>query len=1109
MDGSYSDDNIGSWLNFAQRPREQGGLGLQRHQAAGLVGNLQAESGRDLSPWGPTGDNGTAWGTAQWRNERLNGLHDFARANNMDPHSMQAQQAWMRQEFDTTHNQAYRDLLQARTPEEAAAVVNRKYEISADRSGRREQNARALFGQPSGPPQTALGFAEPDRPAAPAPSVFDGPGVTYAAGPTIASATSAPSAIPPLPAGVTPVASQSPSQSAAPAVPPLPPGVTPAAPQQPTAAAQPQEPNADFDTKRAVTQTATGFNEGFGSTVLRALDVAPYLVSKALGGEGVHPFEGTFREHFVDPMGQPQNRAEGVLRSGGHMAGANLPLLATGAGLANAGVRSGAALAEQASSVPKFLGGVADSTLDAIAARPVAAAAADTAGAFESGAGGKVARNVAADNGASPENQDRAEMFGQFGAPVGVAAWSKVSPTGLAIKGGKYVAGKALDNIPEAALPEGWRPGPGTYETRQADKLAFSNREGKYADPNVPAPPEGNFVTRRMDAAQAAREAQAGNAAGKELNQILDNPATQANQAEARRLEETIPGFQPGVAKSTQDPALLRLQETMEQRATGDELRRVQESHDANAQAIRNYQDQIIPPAGENPQDRVAAAVTTRVGQANRNVDRHVNATQEDIQFRSDNLPEVDRAAAGQTLRDIRHGEQGAADAEVQRLRGEIADPNQHVPELGMTVDQALNRRGEINNEVRDIASANARTPADVRRMRELGAERDTIDEALSNINDEGLRAYTRYYREQYAPRFLEGPSRDIGRYSSTGIDKNRVQAEDVPAKFYGPNNISEARQFNRLYGEGNAPESVAARRTMTDYALDDLRHTAVDPNTNMIREGAVNRWLQKNERLLNEMPWIRREVEARNPEELYQRLGDLEQRRRAIADTKVAGLVGKNPEQHIDAALNDWQTMRGLRASVRGDAEAEAALRRAVMDRAPDPMDAEKFGAWLDKHDRALRQVLDPSHIKALQDVLAAARIQGQLPRPTGRVDLPGSLADKGAKVFGITVPSLLQRALAVKQGRMSAEYGVADVAMRAARQFSNREIEDAWKEALYNPKVARDLEVMTRGATPIQVGRMRNYLMSVGLADASGNAHEKKDRVYVSPARPATRDQ
>lgn len=144
--------NATAWLNFAQLPREQGGLGLQTHQAAGLVGNLVRESGPDLNPWGPSGDNGTAWGTAQWRGPRLQGLQDYARSKGIDYKSMEAQQGFMRHEMDGPENRAYQHLVSAKTPEEAASAVNKFYERSADQSGRREQAAREMmmqFGHPS------------------------------------------------------------------------------------------------------------------------------------------------------------------------------------------------------------------------------------------------------------------------------------------------------------------------------------------------------------------------------------------------------------------------------------------------------------------------------------------------------------------------------------------------------------------------------------------------------------------------------------------------------------------------------------------------------------------------------------------------------------------------------------------------------------------------------------------------------------------------------------------------------------------------------------------------------------------------------------------------
>lgn len=144
--------NAPSWLNFAQRPREQGGLGLAPHQAAGLVGNLVHESGQDLNPWGPSGDNGTAWGTAQWRLDRLDRLK-----KRPDYQTVEGQQAFMREEFDTTERKAWQALQAATTPEEAATAVNRFYERSADNTGNRERAARELMAQFGGDTSSAPG----------------------------------------------------------------------------------------------------------------------------------------------------------------------------------------------------------------------------------------------------------------------------------------------------------------------------------------------------------------------------------------------------------------------------------------------------------------------------------------------------------------------------------------------------------------------------------------------------------------------------------------------------------------------------------------------------------------------------------------------------------------------------------------------------------------------------------------------------------------------------------------------------------------------------------------------------------------------------------------
>jgi hypothetical protein len=141
---SSGGQNVQSWYDFAIKPVDQGGLGLSQAQAAGAVGNLQAESGSGIPSWGPTGDAGTAHGAAQWREDRFANLQKYAADHGLDYRSTEAQQGFMRQEYLGSERPAYDRLIAAQTPQEAAGIVNRYYERSADRSGTREANAARL-----------------------------------------------------------------------------------------------------------------------------------------------------------------------------------------------------------------------------------------------------------------------------------------------------------------------------------------------------------------------------------------------------------------------------------------------------------------------------------------------------------------------------------------------------------------------------------------------------------------------------------------------------------------------------------------------------------------------------------------------------------------------------------------------------------------------------------------------------------------------------------------------------------------------------------------------------------------------------------------------------
>jgi hypothetical protein len=95
------------------------GLGYNPVQIAGIVGNLQAESG--LNPTA-TGDNGTSYGLAQWHNDRWDALNKFAANNGTQPSDPLTQARFIDFELKNNEPTAYSALQGAKTPADAAAA---------------------------------------------------------------------------------------------------------------------------------------------------------------------------------------------------------------------------------------------------------------------------------------------------------------------------------------------------------------------------------------------------------------------------------------------------------------------------------------------------------------------------------------------------------------------------------------------------------------------------------------------------------------------------------------------------------------------------------------------------------------------------------------------------------------------------------------------------------------------------------------------------------------------------------------------------------------------------------------------------------------------------
>lgn len=116
-------------------------IGYSDAAARGIIGNFIVESGNfapDVLTFERRGDNGTAYGLAQWRLDRVTGpygLLTFSETRGLNPKNLTTQLKFAQYELDTRYGHVKAGLFKCTTPGQAAVHFMRKYEIPAFQGG--------------------------------------------------------------------------------------------------------------------------------------------------------------------------------------------------------------------------------------------------------------------------------------------------------------------------------------------------------------------------------------------------------------------------------------------------------------------------------------------------------------------------------------------------------------------------------------------------------------------------------------------------------------------------------------------------------------------------------------------------------------------------------------------------------------------------------------------------------------------------------------------------------------------------------------------------------------------------------------------------------------
>ncbi|VIO73905.1 hypothetical protein CI41S_40140 [Bradyrhizobium ivorense] len=177
--------------------------GLTPAQAAGIVGNLQGESGQGLDPnaisRGDGRDGSDSIGIGQWNSGRAAALKAYAASKGVPWNDLNAQLEFLHGELKGPESGAYSALTAARTPEEAGqAMLAFERPKDWNKPGAYPERARyaakAFAAYGGGAPSAAAPApgAAPAQPAAPSPALQPTAAPIFAGGGAPAAAAPAP-----------------------------------------------------------------------------------------------------------------------------------------------------------------------------------------------------------------------------------------------------------------------------------------------------------------------------------------------------------------------------------------------------------------------------------------------------------------------------------------------------------------------------------------------------------------------------------------------------------------------------------------------------------------------------------------------------------------------------------------------------------------------------------------------------------------------------------------------------------------------------------------------------------------------------------------------------
>jgi hypothetical protein len=406
------------------------------------------------------------------------------------------------------------------------------------------------------------------------------------------------------------------------------------------------------------------------------------------------------------------------------------------------------------------------------------------------------------------------------------------------------------------------------------------------------------------------------------------------------------------------------------------------------------------------------------------------------------------------------------------------------------TYEQLVGRDGllrKLRSQMREELAVNGGSS----KYRALADLEKTVSETIQHqLPPAQFKAFSKadsYFRDEYAPRFIQGLGGKIRKTAATG--EAALHREDILEQVWNQKNLSEVEDFKQLYN--SSPEAM---EILKDHAIRDL-FKKLKYSTNVQQD--FDKWKDSFEDHLAAFPEIAKDVDSfGTAQKAFKKIADVEEANaKKLAAARIKPFSVDNPQGVINKSLESPKYAQNFKdlvlktvESPQEQEEVFGAVRRLLWEdmQGTGKKSAAEIAKYVEDNKKTLEIFMGK---ESVEEMVNYGKLTDLLEKnPQAHVSEPEfNVLFKTLEKLGIDPLKMMVRLRHRQMGFLSTSFIVAERFVETVKKVTDKHYMNINKSIMLDGEQLRNIGVMRRATEKVR--NEEGFNAKVATGTASGN--------------------